>query len=273
MKIIRSPHELQELLKNEKSPIGFVPTMGALHIGHKSLIEKARKDCDIVVVSIFVNPMQFLEGEDLSRYPRRFEADEKICKMGGVDYLFYPETETMYTHDEVRVLAPDVAGYILEGFERPGHFDGVLTVVMKLFHIVKPHKAYFGKKDAQQLALIHKMVHDMFMDIEIIAVDTVRENDGLALSSRNSYLSADERIDALKLSKALRRAVTLVGQGVCDTAEIEIQMRAIMEGVSIGYIAFINRDFEAITTLKLQQSIVLISAQVGSTHLIDNIWI
>ena len=273
MKIIRSPRELQRLLKQEQGSIGFVPTMGALHIGHKSLIEKARNGCDVVIVSIFVNPTQFLEGEDLDRYPRRAEADEKICSMSGVDYLFYPDTDVMYGRDEVRLLAPDIAGYILEGAARPGHFDGVLTVVMKLFHIVKPDKAFFGKKDAQQLALINKMVHDMFMDIEIVAVDTVRESDGLALSSRNIYLSAQERNEALQLSKVLRYASNLLGKGIKDVSEIEVQMRQLAAGLSIGYIAFVNRNFEPVTMLEPQNSIVLISATVGTTHLIDNIWI
>ncbi len=273
MNIVTSPFELQSVLKQEEGVIGFVPTMGALHIGHKSLIEKARQSCDIVVVSIFVNPTQFLEGEDLERYPRRAEADEKICRMGGVDYLFFPNVAAMYGSDEVRLLAPDVRGYILEGASRPSHFDGVLTVVSKLFNIVKPHKAFFGKKDAQQLALITQMVRDLFMDIEIVAVDTVRESDGLALSSRNVYLNSTERIEALKLSKALRHAAKLFGQGIDECDVIETQMHEILHPLHVEYITFVNRVFEPLKTLEAQNSIILISATVGTTHLIDNIWV
>ncbi len=217
MKIIYSPLELKKLLSQEEGTIGFVPTMGALHLGHISLMEEARKRCNITVVSIFVNPTQFLEGEDLSTYPKKFEADEAICKRCKVDYLFYPEVLDIYGEDEVRVCAPDIRGYLLEGASRPAHFDGVLTVVMKLFNIVRPHYAFFGKKDAQQLALLTQMVKNLFMDVNIIAMDTVRESDGLALSSRNIYLSSDERIEALKISKALKRAGKMVMQGKYNT--------------------------------------------------------
>jgi len=178
MHIIRTPLELKTLLRKEEGNIGFVPTMGALHLGHMTLMNQARKECKIVVASIFVNPTQFLEGEDLDTYPKKFEADEKICEMAGVDYLFYPNVVDMYGNDEVRVCAPDIRGFVLEGADRPGHFDGVLTVVMKLLNIVSPDKAYFGKKDAQQLSIIMQMVENLFMDVEIIPIDTVREADG-----------------------------------------------------------------------------------------------
>lgn len=273
MKIIRNPLELKRLLRQEKGNIGFVPTMGALHLGHMSLMETARQSCDIVVVSIFVNPTQFLEGEDLDTYPKKFDADEKISKMAGVDYLFYPEVEDMYGDDEVRVTAPDVRGYLLEGADRPGHFDGVLTVVMKLLNIVDPDKAFFGKKDAQQLSLITQMVRDLFMDVEIIPVDTVRESDGLALSSRNVYLDSNERIEALKLSRALKRAGRLVMQKELDVERITEQMQEIMYPLHVNYISFVNRQFESIRTVEPQNSIVLVSATVGTTHLIDNLWI
>ncbi len=168
MKIISSPLELKEYLttikKNLPQTVGFVPTMGALHEGHITLIKRARAENEIVVVSIFVNPTQFLAGEDLDKYPRRDEADKKICELSGVDILFFPHAKDMYGEDEVSLLAPKVRGYVLEGTSRPGHFNGVLTVVMKLLHLVNPHRAYFGKKDAQQLNLIQLMVQQMFMD-------------------------------------------------------------------------------------------------------------
>jgi pantoate--beta-alanine ligase len=273
MHIIRTPLELKTLLRKEEGNIGFIPTMGALHLGHMTLMEKARKECDVVVASIFVNPTQFLEGEDLDTYPKKFEADEKICEMAGVDYLFYPEASDIYGDDEVRVCAPDIRGFVLEGADRPGHFDGVLTVVMKLLNIVSPDKAYFGKKDAQQLSIITQMVKNLFMDVKITPVDTVREADGLALSSRNIYLNPNERIEALKLSRALKRAGKMVMQGELHVNTIVQEMQEITKPLHVSYITFINRQFESITIVEPQNSIVLISATVGTTHLIDNIWI
>jgi pantoate--beta-alanine ligase len=273
MHIIRTPFELKKLLSKESGIIGFVPTMGALHLGHISLMQEARKKCDIVVASIFVNPTQFLEGEDLDTYPKRFEADEKICEMSGVDYLFYPDVSDMYGDDEVRISAADIRAYILEGYDRPGHFDGVLTVVMKLLNIVSPHYAFFGKKDAQQLSLITQMIKDFFMSIEIVAVDTVRESDGLALSSRNVYLNQDERQEALKLSKALKKASKMLMQNELDVEVITKEMLEILKPLHVSYISFVNREFKSITTIEPKNTIVLISATVGTTHLIDNIWI
>ncbi len=273
MHIIRTPLELKTLLQKEEGNIGFIPTMGALHLGHMTLMDQARKECDVVVASIFVNPTQFLEGEDLDTYPKKFEADEKICEMAGVDYLFYPNVSDMYGSDEVRVCAPDVRGFVLEGADRPGHFDGVLTVVMKLLNIVSPDKAYFGKKDAQQLSIITQMVENLFMDVEITPVDTVREADGLALSSRNVYLNTSERTEALKLSRALKRAGKMVMQGELHVSTITSEMQEITKPLHVSYITFVNRQFESITIVEPQNTIVLISATVGATHLIDNIWI
>lgn len=194
MKIFNTILELRSALKENKNlKIGFVPTMGALHDGHISLIKKAREENDIVVVSIFVNPTQFLAGEDLDKYPKKDESDKKICELCQVDYLFKPDITTMYEDDEVLVKAPKSQGFILEGFTRPGHFDGVLQVVLKLFNIVNPANAYFGKKDAQQLSLITQMVRNLYLDINIVPCDIVRESDGLAMSSRNVYLSEEER--------------------------------------------------------------------------------
>ncbi len=273
MHIIRTPLELKTLLRKEEGNIGFVPTMGALHLGHMSLMDQARRECKIVVASIFVNPTQFLEGEDLDTYPKKFEADEKICEMAGVDYLFYPDVADIYSIDEIRICAPDIRGFILEGADRAGHFDGVLTVVMKLLNIVSPDKVYFGKKDAQQLAIITQMVENLFMDVEIIPVDTVREADGLALSSRNIYLDANERSEALKISSALKEAGKMLMQGELHVSIITQEMQEILKPLHVNYISFVNRQFESITEVEPQNSIVLISATVGTTHLIDNIWI
>lgn len=272
MIIARSRQELKDALDKKNGSIGFVPTMGALHIGHRSLIDAARKANDTVVVSIFVNPTQFLPGEDLSKYPRREEADFKICSLSGVDILFYPDVSTMYGEDEVRICAPDVRGFILEGASRPGHFDGVLTVVMKLLNIVRPTRAYFGKKDAQQLAMITQMVNNFFMDVEIVPMDTVRESDGLALSSRNVYLSTSERQEALKLSAALKSATKLVMQGNLNSRDIKRNMESILSPLDVEYVAIVNRAFESIDEVVIGNTIILVAARVGTTRLIDNVW-
>ena len=273
MEIIKSPQALKAALKTVQGSIGFVPTMGALHIGHKTLIETARKANDIVVVSVFVNPTQFLPGEDLEAYPRRKEADEKICALAGVDFLFCPEAGDMYGEDEVSLIAPDVRGYILEGTSRPGHFSGVLTVVNKFFNIVRPTRAYFGRKDAQQLMLIQTMVRDLFMDVEIVPCATVRDSDGLALSSRNAYLSPAERTEALKISRALTRASHLVGQGVRECDRLETEMLAVLEPLEVAYVAIVNRAFEPIEAVEVGNTVILIEAVVGTTRLLDNVWI
>lgn len=275
MKIVRSPRELKSILKEhrESKSIGFIPTMGALHHGHLSLIQASVKENDINVVSIFVNPTQFLEGEDLDKYPKKFEADEKICALAGVDILFYPQTEDMYEDDEVKVIAPNVRGYILEGHVRPGHFDGVLTVVMKLLNIVSPTRAYFGKKDAQQLVLITQMVENFWMDVQIIPLDTVRESDGLAMSSRNVYLDEEQRVEALKISKSLKCASNLVMQKILDVKTIEAEMRKVLEPLDVEYISIVSRAFVPQENIEIGNSIVLIAARLGSTRLIDNLWI
>jgi pantoate--beta-alanine ligase len=273
MKIISAPMELKKVLKGKKVSVGFVATMGALHEGHISLIQKAKKDNEIVVVSIFVNPTQFLKGEDLDKYPRKDEADKEICKLCGVDILFFPKVSDMYQKDEVSLLAPPVRGFVLEGASRPSHFNGVLSVVMKLLNIVNPTRAYFGKKDAQQLNLIMLMVKHLFMDIEIIAVDTVREKDGLALSSRNVYLSDEQRKEALKISASLKEASNMVAKKIYNTKTIKEKIVSILEPLEIFYVEILNRDFELIDEVIIGDSIILIEVKVGSTRLLDNIWI
>ena len=270
MRIARTVKELREILDGVSGRIGFVPTMGALHIGHRSLIEAARRDNETVVVSIYVNPTQFLAGEDLSKYPRREEADFKICELSGVDVLFYPES--MYEADEVSVCAPAIRGYILEGASRPGHFDGMLTIVLKLLNAVHPAKVYFGKKDAQQLALIAQMVRNFNMNIEIVPMETVREKDGLALSSRNVYLDTTQRTEALKLSASLKESTKMVMQGNRKSSELQKAMLAILEPLEVEYVAIVNRSFESISEVVIGDTIVLVAARVGVTRLIDNVW-
>ena len=273
MIIVQNIAQLKQELKKLNGSIGFVPTMGALHEGHISLIKQSNLDNDFTVVSIFVNPTQFLAGEDFDKYPKKFEADAKICELAKVDLLFAPNINDMYSANEVTVKAPSITGFILEGFVRPGHFDGVLQIVLKLFNLINPTKAYFGKKDAQQLALISQMVRDLFLDIGIVECEIVREADGLAMSSRNIYLSLDQRNSSLAISKSLKRAAKLIGGGELDTMVLKHQMQEIMKELDIQYIAFVDKNFKEISQIEIGNTIILVAAKVGTTRLIDNIWI
>ena len=272
MQIIKTIEELQEIRRKLSPDIGFVPTMGALHNGHISLIKKARDENSIVIVSIFVNPTQFLRGEDLDSYPRNQEADIKICKLCDVDYLFMPEIPSMYSKEEVLIKAPNKS-YILEGKTRPGHFDGVLQVVLKLFSLVQPKNAYFGKKDAQQLSLILQMVRNLFLPINIIACDIIRESDGLAMSSRNIYLDEEQRKDALLISRSLYKAGSLIAKKELTTSTIKEHIYEILLPLDVEYVAIVNRDFDEIDEVLINNTIILVVARFGNTRLLDNIWL
>lgn len=274
MIIARTIDALQEAKKALSGTIGFVPTMGALHQGHLSLIQQARSQNDHLIVSIFVNPTQFLEGEDLDAYPRREEADIKICERAKVDILFMPTIDQMYEKDELSIGAPAVRGYILEGEKRPGHFDGMLQVVMKLLNLASATNAYFGKKDAQQLALIQQMVRNYYMRVNIIPCEIIRDEQGLALSSRNIYLKEDEKVRALCLARSLKRATKMVMGGEYDVEVIKDEMyRVLSEADSIEYVAIVNRSFQSIEKIEIGNTIILVAAWVGKPRLIDNIWI
>jgi pantoate--beta-alanine ligase len=273
MKIISNPQELKNYVNVNDKTIGYVPTMGALHDGHISLINEAKKNNDIVIVSIFLNPTQFSKNEDLDKYPKKDEEDKKICELAGVDILFFPSACDIYTKDEVSVLSPNIRGFVLEGQTRPSHFNGVLTVVMKLLNIVNPTRAYFGKKDAQQLNLITLMVKQFFMNVEIIPIDTVREEDGLAMSSRNIYLDDKQRRDALKISSSLYLGADMVSNNVLDVKEITNKIRKHLEPLEIFYVEILNRNFEPIQSIEMQNSIILVEVKVGKTRLLDNIWL
>ena len=272
MQILKTIEELQEVRKNITRTVGFVPTMGALHNGHISLIKQARDENDIVIVSIFVNPTQFLPGEDLDAYPRKDEADKKICQMCKVDYLFMPEISTMYSKEEVLIKAPNKS-YILEGKTRPGHFDGVLRVVLKLFNLTQPTNAYFGKKDAQQLSLITQMVKDLFLPINIIPCDIIREADGLALSSRNVYLDSTQRVDALLISKSLYMAGSLIASGERSVQAVKDKIYEIMKTLDVEYVAIVDREFNELKTIEPKNTVILVVARFGNTRLLDNIWL
>ena len=273
MKIIKNIQELRTHLNTFTHTIGFVPTMGALHEGHISLIKQAREENEIVVVSIFVNPTQFLAGEDFEKYPSKDLADSKICELAGVDILFMPNINTMYVNDEVTIKAPNTRSYILEGLSRPSHFDGVLQIVLKLFNIVQPTNAYFGKKDAQQLALIQQMVTNLFLPINIVQCEIIRDENGLALSSRNTYLSIDEKEKALNIVKSLRSATQLIMDGNLDIENIKDEMKKVLKEVDIEYVEIVSQSFTKIEQVEMKNSIILVAVKVGNTRLIDNIWI
>ena len=274
MKIIKTIDELRGNLKKAKiegKSIGLVPTMGYLHEGHASLIRRARKENDIVVVSDFVNPIQFGPNEDLLTYPRDLEADSKICEEIGVDYIFAPEASEMYQDRKVFVDIEDMSNHLC-GAKRPGHFRGVLTVCSKLFNITGADRAYFGQKDAQQLAIIKKMVLDLNMPLEIVPCPIVREEDGLAMSSRNTYLSADERKAALCLSKAIFEGEKMAKEG-SDLAKVLDRMNEIISAEKLAKIDYISAvDLENLEYVDKfdQDTLVAIAVFIGKTRLIDN---
>lgn len=259
--------------KRQGLSIGYVPTMGYLHEGHRSLIEAARANNDKVVVSIFVNPMQFAPSEDLDSYPRDLEKDAKMCNDAGVDLIFHPEPSEMYNDGFCSYV--DMNGLTTElcGKTRPTHFRGVQTVVLKFFNIIKPDRAYFGQKDAQQLAVIKRMVADLNVDVEIIGCPIIRESDGLAKSSRNTYLNPDERKAALILNKSLKLGRELIESGETDSKAV---IKAISDNINtepLAKIDYVNVvDFSTITPVdKIGKSVlVAIAVYIGKTRLIDN---
>ena len=276
MKIINNIKDLKEEIKNLKGTIGLVPTMGALHNGHKSLIDKAAKENDNVVVSIFVNPIQFGANEDLDKYPRTPENDYKLCENAGVKIVFTPTPEVMYSQDKnnlTLICPPYSVVDKLCGKSRPGHFDGVCSVVAKLFNLSKATRAYFGQKDYQQLFIIQKMVKDLNFDIEIVPCQIVRESDNLALSSRNRYLKDSERKIALNISKSLFEAKKLFESGTATKRAIIDNSLKLMEELDVEYIEFVD-----VNTFEFQDEIdentlMLIAARTPETNtrLIDNI--
>ncbi len=278
MEILSSSREIQKILSDLKcqgKSIGFVPTMGYLHQGHGSLMEEARKRNDILVVSIFVNPRQFGPNEDLSRYPRDFERDRTLCEKEGVDYVFCPQPEEMYPSGfETALVAPRSLSDTLCGRSRPGHFDGVVTVVAKLFNIVLPTRSYFGEKDYQQLTIIRKMVHDLNFPVEIVGNPIIREPDGLALSSRNSYLNADERIAATVLHRSLILARRRLKEGERRAGVIKEEMTGLIRRepfTRIDYIQIVD-PFTLKDIAEIEgPAVIAVAVFIGKTRLIDNI--
>lgn len=262
--------------KRTGQSVGFVPTMGYLHEGHGSLIEAARRENDKVVVSIFVNPMQFGPSEDLASYPRDLKKDSALCESLGVDLIFHPEPEEMYHPNFRSFVDMTVLTEELCGLSRPVHFRGVCTVVSKLFHIVQPDRAYFGQKDAQQLAVIRHMVEDLNMDLEIVGCPIIREEDGLAKSSRNTYLSPGEREAALVLSRSIALGQKMVEDGEQDAGRVIAAMKEMIEKEPMARIDYVKavdgRTMQQITAVR-RPMLVAIAVYIGSTRLIDNfIW-
>ncbi|KAA0259195.1 pantoate--beta-alanine ligase [Deferribacter autotrophicus] len=276
MKVVKTKKEMKKIsddYRKEGKSIGFVPTMGYLHAGHLSLVRAAKKDNDVVVVSIFVNPLQFGPQEDLDRYPRDFERDCSLLEKEGVDILFYPDVQEMYPDRFLTKVSVKEITEILCGASRPGHFDGVCTVVTKLFNIVKPHRAYFGKKDYQQLKVIEKFVEDLDMDVEVIGMPIVRESDGLAMSSRNVYLSDDERKSALSLNKSFDVVKAALDEGVRDVSEIKRRVHEFISShpyTKIDYIEIVDPETLEKLDVINKPFLLALAVFVGKARLIDN---
>ena len=279
MKVIESIAEMAEIsrqvhLRNQR--LGFVPTMGYLHEGHLSLMRVARQDSDILAVSIFVNPTQFAPGEDFEKYPRNFEGDQALCRQEGVDILFYPAVQEMYKPDHKTYVITDQLAARLCGIRRPTHFQGVTTIVAKLFNIIQPDLAVFGQKDAQQILIIRRMVEDLNFPVKIMVAPIIREADGLAMSSRNKYLTPELRTKALVLNRALREAERLIQGGEKKTRIIEESMLGMIRmvpEVRLDYLAIVDsNNLEPVAEIK-SNTLIDLAAYLGTTRLIDNVLI
>lgn len=277
MNIIQAPTSVRttlDALRAEGKSIGFVPTMGFLHEGHASLIRAARESCDVVVVSIFVNPLQFGQGEDLDRYPRDDRRDEALCEREGVDLVFRPPVEAMYGSGPRFVIDVGAIGDVMCGRSRPGHFNGVATVVAKLFNIIGPCRAFFGEKDAQQLVILRRLATAFDFPVDVVGLPTIREEDGLAMSSRNAYLSAEERRSALVISRAILAARDLVSSGERDTTRIVAAVMSTIEAeatADIDYVVCVDPE----TLLDLEriekEALLAVAVKFPSARLIDNV--
>ncbi|MBZ5479082.1 pantoate--beta-alanine ligase [Priestia megaterium] len=277
MKVITTIKDMQQEMKKEKQlgrSIGFVPTMGYLHEGHATLLGAARTENEVVALSIFVNPTQFGPNEDFDTYPRDFERDERVAKEANVDYLFYPSAEEMYKPSRSVAITVTDRVDVLCGQKRPGHFDGVATVLTKLFHIVTPDRAYFGKKDAQQVAVVDGLIEDFNFPVELRAVDTVREADGLAKSSRNVYLTDKEREEAPVLFKSLQSALQLLESGEKHVEIIKQAIRKEIEQYTSGKVDYIEvYTYPELKTIKQAAGkiIIALAVQFSKARLIDNV--
>ncbi|GAA8060180.1 pantoate--beta-alanine ligase [Helicobacter pylori] len=276
MRVLETITTLREYRKSLKESVGFVPTMGALHRGHQSLIERSLKENSHTIVSVFVNPTQFGANEDFNAYPRPLEKDLALCEGLGVNAVFLPKTSEMYPYEierRLKLYAPEFLSNSLEGAVREGHFDGVVQVVLKLFHLVHPTRAYFGKKDAQQLLIIQHLVQDLLLDIEITPCEIVRDDDNLALSSRNVYLDATQRKQALAIPKALESIKQAIDKGEKACEKLKKLGLEILETLEVDYLEFCNHKLEPLKTIEPANTLILVAARVGKTRLLDNLWV
>ncbi len=276
MRVLETIATLREYRKSLKESVGFVPTMGALHKGHQSLIERSLKENSHTIVSVFVNPTQFGPNEDFNAYPHPLEKDLALCEGLGVSAVFVPKTSEMYPYEieqRLKLYAPTFLSYSLEGAMRKGHFDGVVQVVLRLFHLVHPTRAYFGKKDAQQLLIIQHLVQDLLLDIEITPCEIVRDDDNLALSSRNVYLNATQRKQALAIPKALENIKQAIDKGEKACEKLKKLGLEILEILEVDYLEFCNHKLEPLKTIEPTNTLVLVAARVGKTRLLDNLWV
>ncbi|WP_199490727.1 pantoate--beta-alanine ligase [Helicobacter pylori] len=276
MRVLETITALREYRKSLKESVGFVPTMGALHKGHQSLIERSLKENSHTIVSVFVNPTQFGPNEDFNAYPRPLEKDLALCEGLGVNAVFVPKTSEMYPYEierRLKLYAPEFLSSSLEGAMREGHFDGVVQVVLRLFHLVNPTRAYFGKKDAQQLLIIQHLVQDLLLDIEITPCEIVRDDDNLALSSRNVYLNATQRKQALAIPKALENIKQAIDKGEKACEKLKKLGLGILETLEVDYLEFCNHKLEPLKTIEPTNTLILVAAHVGKTRLLDNLWV
>ncbi|MFP6166320.1 pantoate--beta-alanine ligase [Helicobacter pylori] len=276
MRVLETIAALREYRKSLKESVGFVPTMGALHKGHQSLIERSLKENSHTIVSVFVNPTQFGANEDFSAYPRPLEKDLALCEGLGVNAVFAPKIGEMYPYEaeqRLKLYAPTFLSSSLEGAMRKGHFDGVVQVVLKLFHLINPTRAYFGKKDAQQLLIIQHLVKDLLLDIEIAPCEIARDSDHLALSSRNVYLSATERKQALAIPKALENIQQAIDRGEKACEKLKKLGLEILKNLEVDYLECCNHKLEPLKTIEPANTLILVAARVGKTRLLDNLWV
>ncbi|HEU5138903.1 MAG TPA: pantoate--beta-alanine ligase [Bacillales bacterium] len=278
MEIIQSIREMQQFVLNKKqkgNTVGFVPTMGSLHEGHMSLVERAVEENDVTIMSIFVNPLQFSPGEDFDQYPRDFEKDERTAGNAGIDVIFYPDTEEMYPGEPAVTVSVDKRTEVLCGKSRPGHFDGVATVLTKLFHITIPDRVYFGMKDAQQIAVVESLIQDFNFPVTLVACPTVREADGLAKSSRNVYLTEAERKEAAALHESLQRGAELYRGGERDTECLREEVLAVLNDrltkAKIEYVEVLTYPSLKFVERCDGRMIIALAVHFGAARLIDNI--
>ena len=275
MQVLTTIAELSRWRVGATPPVGFVPTMGYLHDGHLSLVQRARSENSNVVVSIFVNPTQFGPHEDFQRYPRDLKRDLGLLDTEQVDAVFTPEVDEMYPTGASTMVEVEALSSILEGASRPGHFRGVATIVCKLFHLVHPDRAYFGEKDYQQLQVIQRMVHDLRMPVMVVGCPTIREPDGLAMSSRNVYLGPAERQAAVALSQALSQAMHLFKDGVRDGSRLQTEVQHMLDKeplIRTDYVAVVHpHTLQPVVTLAAEGAVICLAVRIGHTRLIDNI--